>query len=224
MRKPKRWQVDLPLPSDKVVKIPLQFCRPTPSKNTLPKGWVYAVEDAEEGVKEELTDLSLYNSADRTLTRAQHQCLRTQQSDPYRRHRRATKYNRGAAYVPFNILNEQGVETPARYVKVHLDVPNPFAEARMSMQGPVYRGEIHAAPVNDTETPTVELTAERIRILGDEYRYRAVVDEAVDKTGDRSLKAEVRRYRGLKVKAGGFPGADSAHRGPAVHSADGSAC
>jgi hypothetical protein len=74
----------------------------------------------------------------------------------------------------------------------------------MSMQGPVYRGEIHAAPVNDTETPAVELTAERIRILGDEYRYRAVVDEAVDKTGDQSLKAEVRRYRGLKVKVAGF--------------------
>jgi hypothetical protein len=53
----------------------------------------------------------------------------------------------------------------------------------MSMRGPVYRGEIHAAPVNDTETPAVELTAERIRILGDEYRYRAVVDEAIDKRG-----------------------------------------
>jgi hypothetical protein len=31
-----------------------------------------------------------------------------------------------------------------------------------------------------------------------------MVDEAVDRTGDRSLKAEVRRYRGLKVKAAGF--------------------
>jgi hypothetical protein len=74
----------------------------------------------------------------------------------------------------------------------------------MSMQGPVYRGEIDAAPVNDTETPAMELTDERIRILGNEYRYRAVVDEAVDKTGDRSLKAEVRRYRGLKVKVAGL--------------------
>jgi hypothetical protein len=50
----------------------------------------------------------------------------------------------------------------------------------------------------------VELTAEQICILGDEYRYRAVINKVVDKTGDRSLKAEVRHYRGLKVKAAGF--------------------
>jgi hypothetical protein len=104
-----------------------------------------------------MTDPSLYNSVDRTLTRAQRACLHAQKSDPYRRHRRATSTTTGAAYVPFNILSEQGVETPARYVKVHLDVPNPFAEARMSMHGPVYRGEIHAAPINDTETPALEL-------------------------------------------------------------------
>jgi hypothetical protein len=114
------------------------------------------------------------------------------------------EYNRRVAYVPFNILNEQGVETPARYVKVHLDVPNPFAEARMSMRGPVYRGEIHVAPVNNTETPALELTAEQIRIIGDDYRYQAVVNEALDRIGDRSLKAEVRRYRGLKVKGAGL--------------------
>jgi hypothetical protein len=70
----------------------------------------------------------------------------------------------------------------------------------MSMRGPVYRGEIHAAPVNDTENPALELTAECIRIIGDDYHYQAVVDEAVDQIGNRSLKAEVRRYRGLKVK------------------------
>jgi hypothetical protein len=106
--------------------------------------------------------------------------------------------------MPFNILNEQGVETPARYVRVHLEVPNPFAEAQMSMHGPIYQGEIHAAPVNDTETPAEELTAQRICILGDDYCYQAVVNEVVDRIGDRSLKAEVRHYRGLKVKAVGF--------------------
>jgi hypothetical protein len=81
------------------------------------------------------------------------------------------EYNRGTAYVPFNILNEQGVETPAHHIKVHLEVPNPFAEAQMSMRGPVYRSEIHAAPINNTEMPAVELTKERTCILGNEYRY-----------------------------------------------------
>jgi hypothetical protein len=91
------------------------------------------------------------------------------------------EYNCRTAYVPFNILNEQGVEAPAQYVKVHLEVPNPFAEACMSMQGPVY-------------------CTEWIRIIGDDYCYRAVVDKAVDRIGDRSLKAEVQWYRGLKVQ------------------------
>jgi hypothetical protein len=65
VRKPRRWQVDLPLPSDKVVKIPLQFRRPIPSKSTLPKGWVYVAEDAAGGVKDELTDPSLTTASTR---------------------------------------------------------------------------------------------------------------------------------------------------------------
>jgi mRNA-degrading endonuclease toxin of MazEF toxin-antitoxin module len=89
------------------------------------------------------------------------------------------KYNRGAAYIPFNILNEQGVETPARYIKVHLEVPNPFAEAQMSMHGPVYCREIHTAPVNDTETPAQKLTTERIHIIDNDYRYCTVVDDVM---------------------------------------------
>jgi hypothetical protein len=74
----------------------------------------------------------------------------------------------------------------------------------MSMRGPVYRGEIHAPPLLMTPRHPAELTARGSCILGNEYRYRAVVNEAVDRIGDRSLKAEVRRYRGLKVKAAGF--------------------
>jgi hypothetical protein len=112
VRKPKRWQVDLPLPSDKVVKILLQFCHPTPSKSTLPKGWVYEVEDTVVGVKEELTNPSLYNSVDQTLTCAQHQCRVHTAVRSLSLPSQGYEYNRGAAYVPFNILNEQGVETP----------------------------------------------------------------------------------------------------------------
>jgi hypothetical protein len=95
VQKPRRWQVDSPLPSDKVVKIPLQFRRPTPLKNTLPKGWVYVVEDVAGAVKQEVTDPSLYSSADRTLTRAQCEVLHAQKFDPYRHHRRATSTTAG---------------------------------------------------------------------------------------------------------------------------------
>jgi hypothetical protein len=61
----------------------------------------------------------------------------------------------------------------------------------MSMRGPVYRGEIHAAPINNTETPVQELTADRIHILNDKYCHCSYIDRALDRVGDRSLKAEV---------------------------------
>jgi hypothetical protein len=48
------------------------------------------------------------------------------------------------------------------------------------------------------------LTAERICIISNDYRYQAVVDEVVDRIGDRLLKVEVMRYRGLKVKSAGL--------------------
>jgi hypothetical protein len=100
VKKPRHWQVDLPLPSDKVVKIPLQFCLPIPSKNTLPKGWVYVVKDVVGAVKQEATNLLLYNSVDRTLTCTQHTCLCTQKSDPYCCHCRATSTTAGLLMSP----------------------------------------------------------------------------------------------------------------------------
>jgi hypothetical protein len=69
------------------------------------------------------------------------------------------EYNRGTAYVPFNILNEQGVETPAQYVKVHLEVPNPFAEACMSMQGPVY--VVHGVDAHDSREDRMTIAIEQ---------------------------------------------------------------
>jgi hypothetical protein len=36
------------------------------------------------------------------------------------------EHNRGPAFIPFRIRNEHGGETPARYIRAHLDAPNPF--------------------------------------------------------------------------------------------------
>jgi hypothetical protein len=56
--------------------------------------------------------------------------------------------NQGTSYVPFTILDATGRQVPARYIKVHM-TDNPYVEARMAMDGPVHRGEIHAAAVHD---------------------------------------------------------------------------
>jgi hypothetical protein len=45
------------------------------------------------------------------------------------------EHNRGPSFIPFRI-QENGRESPAKYIRAHLDVPNPFVEGRLSMDGP----------------------------------------------------------------------------------------
>jgi hypothetical protein len=70
------------------------------------------------------------------------------------------KHNRGPAYIPFCIQNDNGSETPARYIRVHLDAPNPFVEGRLSLNGPTYHSEIHADAIHDLDTPLPPITAD----------------------------------------------------------------
>jgi hypothetical protein len=48
------------------------------------------------------------------------------------------EHNRGLAFIPFRIRNEHSGETPARYIRAHMDAPNPFVEGRLSLNGPTY--------------------------------------------------------------------------------------
>jgi hypothetical protein len=61
------------------------------------------------------------------------------------------EHNRGPAYIPFRIRTDTGGETPARYIRAHIDAPNPFVEGRLSLNGPTYHSEIHAAPIVDID-------------------------------------------------------------------------
>jgi hypothetical protein len=70
------------------------------------------------------------------------------------------KHNRGPAFIPFRIRNEHGGETPARYIRAHLDAPNPFVEGRLSLNGPTYHSEIHAAAVVNVDIPPPLITAD----------------------------------------------------------------
>jgi hypothetical protein len=114
------------------------------------------------------------------------------------------EHNQGPAFIPFHIQTDTGGETPARYIRAHLDAPNPFVEGRLSMNGPTYHSEIHAAPIVDIDIAPPPISAEILRLLDTDYMGHDNVDEAIGEIGDRSLKAEVNRYRRLERKRRSF--------------------
>jgi hypothetical protein len=142
---------------------------------------------------------------------AAHSPTHTQQTQGPRAPRRVAspvpagfEHNRGPAYIPFRIRNEHGGETPARYIRAHLDTPNPFVEGRLSLNGPTYHSEIHAAPIVDVDVPPPLITADILRLLDTDYMGHDRVNEALGEIGDRSLRAEVNRYRRLERKRKAF--------------------
>jgi hypothetical protein len=114
------------------------------------------------------------------------------------------EHNRGPAYIPFRIRTDTGGETPARYIRAHLDAPNPYVEGRLSLNGPTYHSEIQAAPIVDVDIPPPPISAEILRLLDTDYMKHDEVDEAIGEIGDRSLRAEVNRYRRLERKRRSF--------------------
>jgi hypothetical protein len=105
--------------------------------------------------------------------------------------------NQGTSYVPFTILDATGRPVPARYIKVHM-TNNPYVEVHMSMDGPVHRGEIHAAAIHDRVGRTPDIGPDELRLLDRSYQDWIMVDEAIAHVGDRSLTVEVLRWRGLQ--------------------------
>jgi hypothetical protein len=137
--------------------------------------------------------------------------LNTQPTQPRQSARRPAsptppgfEHNRGPAFIPFRIRTDTGGETPARYIRAHLDAPNPFVEGRLSLNGPTYHSEIHAAAIVDIDIPPPPITADILRLLDTDYMGHDNVDEAIGEIGDRSLRAEVNRYRRLEHKRRSF--------------------
>jgi hypothetical protein len=114
------------------------------------------------------------------------------------------EHNRGPAFIPFCIRTDTGGETPARYIRAHLDAPNPFVEGRLSLNGPTYHSEIHAAAIVDIDIPPPSITADILRLLDTDYMGHDNVDEAIGEIGDQSLRAEVNRYQRLERKRRSF--------------------
>ena len=101
--------------------------------------------------------------------------------------------NEGDQAIPFTITDQFGRPTPARYIQVHM-TNNPYVIARLTANGPDYRGELHATPYNGLE-PIDMLTDEAMRMLEPEFPAAEHVSDALHRIGDRTLWAEVIRFR-----------------------------
>ena len=77
---------------------------------------------------------------------------------------------------------------------------NPYVVARLTASGADYHGEIHAAPVNDVDTPPKRLTDAALRMFTCTFPTLNRVQEAMEQIGDRSLEAEVHRYQGINIR------------------------
>jgi hypothetical protein len=74
----------------------------------------------------------------------------------------------------------------------------------LSLQGPTYHSEIHAAAIHDVDIAPPPITAELLRLLYTDYMGHDRVDEVLGELGDRSLIAEVNCYRQLERRHRSF--------------------
>ena len=77
---------------------------------------------------------------------------------------------------------------------MHMGV-NPTVEGCMQKGGPVYLGDVHAAPDFD-HGDAPQYTHEQCRHLLSDYAQWHEVDDALESIGDKSLIAEVACFRG----------------------------
>ena len=101
--------------------------------------------------------------------------------------------NEGDQAIPFTITDRFGRPTPARYIRVNM-TSNPYVIARLTANGPDYRGELHTTPYNGPEE-VEPLTDEAMRMLEPDFPAVEHVSNALRRMGDRTLWAEVIRYR-----------------------------
>ena len=85
--------------------------------------------------------------------------------------------NHGPQYVPFHIVNRDGITMPAKYVKVKM-TNDPYAYGMLNSNGEVYKGLIHAAPVLDI-TNVPRLGVEDLASLRFDYTDASRIDNAL---------------------------------------------
>ena len=104
--------------------------------------------------------------------------------------------NRGPQYIPFHIVNRDGVMVPAKYIKVKM-TNDSYAYGMLNHTGEVYKGLIHAAPMLDiTHVPC--LGTEDLMSLHFDYADTSCIDNVLARVGDKSLCAEVHCFHHIK--------------------------
>ena len=101
--------------------------------------------------------------------------------------------NEGDQAIPFTITDRFGRPTLARYIQVHM-TSNPYVLARLTANGPNYRGELHVTPYNGAEE-VEPLTDKARRMLEPDFPAAEHVSNALRRMGDHTLWAEVIQYR-----------------------------
>ena len=101
-------------------------------------------------------------------------------------------------YIPFPIVNEHSCAIPAKYVAVFM-AANPYALGKLTSNGLALTEEIHAAPCFDYKE---QGSVQDLKELLPTWCQFAEVDTALSCIKDRSLAAEVHRYRHLMGRLG----------------------
>jgi hypothetical protein len=74
----------------------------------------------------------------------------------------------------------------------------------LSLNGPTYHSEIHTTAIHDLDILPPSITDDILQLLDTDYMGHERVDKALGEIGDRSLQAEVNRYRRLARKRKSF--------------------
>ncbi|KAF8257268.1 hypothetical protein EI94DRAFT_1818433 [Lactarius quietus] len=93
-------------------------------------------------------------------------------------------------------MTENGHHTVAKYIHV-MPGNNPIVYGCMEKGGEIQQGEVHAAPDFDAVDNNRHYTHDQLRYLRQDFGDRHGVDLAMGQIPDRSLWAEVLRYRAV---------------------------
>ena len=79
-----------------------------------------------------------------------------------------------------------------------MSTDNPYMLARATLTGPIYGGQLHATPVNDTDQPIEPLMDVAMRMFATNFPGRQHVDAAITSINDRMLTTNLKRHRWLE--------------------------
>jgi hypothetical protein len=100
--------------------------------------------------------------------------------------------NRGPNAIPFRITTMNGREIEAKYIQLYM-TNDPYAQGKMTRDGAVHVGRVYAkADLDCSKKPNY---GEKLRYFREEYTIREEIDDAIARLRDRSLEAEVHRFR-----------------------------